>query len=111
MIIAILMESGMKLSDDLLEAIIDKVGNNLLNFCSFFLLSFMDVILDIFSQTFQDADADRDGKINQEEWKEFVLRHPNLLKNMTLTYLRFVSKPLIFMKCRCDRIFVRHPII
>ncbi|PWZ31450.1 Calcineurin B-like protein 9 [Zea mays] len=65
MVIAILMESDLKLSDDLLEAIIDK-----------------------------------DGKINKEEWKEFALRHPNLLKNMTLPYLRFTSDLLIFMKSR-----------
>lgn len=105
MVIAILMESDVKLSDDLLESIIDKVGNNKLEShcgwgggwrgrCACTALMLLDSIL----QTFEDADADKDGKINQEEWKEFVLRHPNLLKNMTLPYLRFASDLLIFMK-------------
>lgn len=47
------------------------------------------------AQTFADADADKDGKINKEEWKVFVSKNPMLLKNMTLSHLRYNDQQLL----------------
>lgn len=58
----------------------------------------MIIIGSVLAQTFADVDADIDGKINKDEWKAFVLRHPNLLKNMTLPYLKYALARM----CSCS---------
>ncbi|KAG2650344.1 hypothetical protein PVAP13_1NG195900 [Panicum virgatum] len=65
MVLAILNESELILSDDAVEQIVD--------------------------QTFKQADMNDDGKIDFEEWKAFASKNPALLKNMTLPYLKDIT--------------------
>ncbi|KAI4355523.1 hypothetical protein L6164_004286 [Bauhinia variegata] len=65
MVIAIMSERGINLEEEVVQAIIDK--------------------------TFEDADEDKDGKIGKEEWKAFVVRHPNLMSHMTLPCLTEIT--------------------
>ncbi|KAH0978781.1 hypothetical protein GBA52_005958 [Prunus armeniaca] len=88
MVLALLHESELVLSDDVIEVIVDKVQLDpypcsvKLNVLKFFVFS---------PQTYSEADKKGDGRIDQEEWREFVLKHPSLIKNMTLPYLKDIT--------------------
>ncbi|KAL3570556.1 hypothetical protein D5086_027805 [Populus alba] len=69
MVVALLQESDLELSDDVVQTIVDK--------------------------TFSDADSKGDGKIDPEEWKEFVLKNPSIIKNMTLPFLKITLITII----------------
>ncbi|XP_060173023.1 calcineurin B-like protein 4 isoform X2 [Lycium barbarum] len=66
MVFAILNESELTLSDDVIEAIVDK--------------------------TILEADKNGDGRIGPEEWKELVTRYPSIIKNMTLPFLKEITQ-------------------
>ena len=98
MVIVTLMESDITLSDDLLEAIIDSVRIYLNSIILTYVIVWNTLVLiKSLLQTFADADADKDNRINTEEWKDFVLRNPNLLKNMTLPYLKYSCLYITFL--------------
>jgi len=65
MVLAILTESNLALPDDDVESMIDK--------------------------TMMEADSKEYGKIDLEEWKEYVAKNPSLIKNMNLPYLKEIT--------------------
>nr|XP_043638848.1 calcineurin B-like protein 7 [Erigeron canadensis] len=66
MVLALLSEMDAELSEDAVEAILDK--------------------------TILDADLNGDGKIDLEEWKVLISKYPSILKNMTLPLLREITQ-------------------
>ncbi|KAH7550081.1 hypothetical protein JRO89_XS13G0132200 [Xanthoceras sorbifolium] len=65
MVLALLSESDLVLSSDDIESVVAK--------------------------TMVDADLNGDGRIDLEEWKQFVAKNPSILKNMTLPYLKEIT--------------------
>ncbi|XP_058203589.1 calcineurin B-like protein 7 isoform X1 [Rhododendron vialii] len=65
LVLALLNELDSTLSDDVVEAIVDK--------------------------TIMEADFTGDGRIDPEEWKAVVARHPSIMKIMTVPYLKEVT--------------------
>lgn len=87
--VALLHESDLVLSDEYVEQIVNQVKIDsppeFSDLCDLHIQNFLSS-----PQTFNDADSNGDGKIDPEEWKEFVSKNPSLIKNMTLPYLKWV---------------------
>ncbi|KAL6851654.1 hypothetical protein ACP4OV_020218 [Aristida adscensionis] len=78
MVLALLDESDLCLSDNAVKAIVDN--------------------------TFDPADSNGDGKIDPKEWEEFVKKNPAALRNMSLPYLQDITLafPSFIMNSEAD---------
>ncbi|TVU34424.1 hypothetical protein EJB05_16272 [Eragrostis curvula] len=65
MVLALLDESDLNITSDAVELIVDR--------------------------TFDQADLKGDGRIDQEEWTEFAKNNPDVLRNMSLPYLKDIT--------------------
>jgi hypothetical protein len=94
MVVALLDESDLYLSDSAVEAIVDNVISRDTSLQVFSLSSLFwfvltcPVVVLLESQTFNQADSNRDGRIDPDEWEEFVKKYPTSLRNMSLPYLQ-----------------------
>jgi len=90
MVLALLRESDIILSDDVVEAIVDKVRPTSFSYYHIFFSAGWHVQEICLSsmQTFSEADTKGDGKIDLDEFMDMVKNHPMLIKNMTLPYLK-----------------------
>ncbi|KAL4348270.1 hypothetical protein GQ457_17G022480 [Hibiscus cannabinus] len=76
-----LRQSGYIRRDELKEMLLALLGESDLTLTN-------DMVELIPEETMIKVDSKGDGKIDEEEWREFVKNNPSVLKNMTLPYLK-----------------------